>query len=332
MALMQTRRDFLGGIAAAGATSLIRTRWAEAAEGPLETTTVRIQMPGLCVLLSLYIAEEQLRAEGFTDIRYVEAPIAATELLARGKADFGMNYAYNFVRALDAGQPITLLSGVMVGCFELFANEGTQTITDLKGKTIGLQALGSLGHALVTLMAGQVGLDPAKDIHWITDPTVKPIELFEQGKIDAFLAFPPEPQDLRARHIGHVIVNTAVDRPWSQYFCCVLAGNREFVATHPVATKRVMRAILTATDLCAADPAGVVRRLADGGRMARADYAAKTLADNNYKWREFDPEDTIRWYALRMRETGLIKSTPQQIIADGTDWRLLHELKRELKA
>src|SRR6516165_12728191 len=39
MALIQTRRTFLSGIAAAGTAGLIRTRWAEAAEGPLETTT-----------------------------------------------------------------------------------------------------------------------------------------------------------------------------------------------------------------------------------------------------------------------------------------------------
>ena len=330
MALIQTRRGFLGGLAAAGATSVIGTRRAEAADGPLETTTVRIQMPGLCVIPSLYIAEERLRAEGFTDIRYVEASPAITEPLAHGNADFDMDYASNFVRALDAGEPITLLSGVMVGCFELFANEGTRTITDLKGKSVGVQALES--HELVTLMAALVGLDPAKDIHWITESKVKPIELFEQGKIDAFLAFPPEPQDLRTRHIGHVIVNTAVDRPWSQYFCCMLAGNREFVARYPVATKHVVRAILTATDLCAADPAGIARRLAYGGRIARPDYAAQTLADNNYKWRDFDPEDTIRWYALRLREAGFIKSTPQKIIAENTDWRFLNELKRELKA
>jgi len=324
------RRRFISGLAAAGAAGLLRAKRAEAADGSLETTTVRIQMPGLCVIPSLYIAEERLRAEGFTDIRYVEAPPAITEPLAHGEADFDMNYASNFVRALDAGEPITLLSGVMVGCFELFANEGTRTITDLKGKSVGVQALES--HELVTLMAALVGLDPAKDIHWITEPKVKPIELFEQGKIDAFLAFPPEPQDLRTRHIGHVIVNTAVDRPWSQYFCCMLAGNREFVARYPVATKRVVRAILTATDLCAADPAGIARRLANGGRIARPDYAAQTLADNNYKWRDFDPEDTIRWYALRLREAGFIKSTPQKIIAENTDWRFLNELKRELKA
>jgi NitT/TauT family transport system substrate-binding protein len=195
-----------------------------------------------------------------------------------------------------------------------------------------MQAAGSLPNILVVLMAAQVGLDPERDIDWVTDPKVKPRELFEQGKIDAFLAFPPEPQELRARGIGHVIVNTAVDRPWSQYFCCMLAGNREFVATHPVATKRVVRAILKATDLCAAEAARAAQWLADHRRTPRYDYAVQTLSDNGNKWREYDAEDTIRFYALRLRDAGFIKSTPQKIIADGADWRFLEELKRELKA
>ena len=49
------------------------------------------------------------------------------------------------------------------------------------------------------------------------------------------------------------------------------------------------------------------------------------------KWREYDPEDTVRFYALRLNEVGMIKSSPQKIIAQGTDWRFLKELKRELK-
>ena len=154
-----------------------------------------------------------------------------------------------------------------------------------------------------------------------------------QGKIDAFLGFPPEPQDVRARHIGHVIVNTAVDRPWSQYFCCMVAGNRDYVRNYPVATKRVVRAILKATDLCATDPARVARQLVDGGFTARYDYALQTLSENSYdKWREYDPEDTVRFYAPRLRDVGFIKSSPQKIIAHNTDWRFLNELKRELKA
>jgi NitT/TauT family transport system substrate-binding protein len=49
-------------------------------------------------------------------------------------------------------------------------------------------------------------------------------------------------------------------------------------------------------------------------------------------WREYDPEDALRFYALRLHQVGMIKSTPERIIAAGTDWRFLDELKRELKA
>ena len=113
----------------------------------------------------------------------------------------------------------------------------------------------------------------------------------------------------------------------------MLIGNRDYVRNHPVATKRAMRAILKAADLCATEPERVARRIVDGGFTKSYDYALQTLKDLPYdKWRDYDAEDTIRFYALRLRENGAIKKTPQQIIADGTDWRFLNELKRELKA
>ena len=331
MPMIQTRRRFLTAAALAGAADLIRPPQTLAAEGPLETTTVRLLKPGLCVS-TLYVAEELLRAEGFTDIGFVDRPDArAIGQIRRDGGDFGPIYACECVQAIDAGEQISVLAGVMVGCFELFARDGIGSVAELKGKHIGVQAAGPPAQQLLTLMAAEVGLD-ARDVQWVTDPKVKPIELFVGGKIDAFLGFPPEPQQLRAARIGHVLVNTAADRPWSQYFCCMLAGSPHYVRAYPNATRSVLRAVLKAADLCAADPAGIGRRLADGGRVPRADYAAQTFADNNYKWREFDPEDTIRWYALRLRETGLVRSTPQQIIADGADWRFLNELRRELKA
>jgi NitT/TauT family transport system substrate-binding protein len=329
--MMQTRRRFLTTMSLAGAAGLLHVPPAPAAEGALETPTVRLQKVGLCVA-PVYIADDSLRAEGFTDISYVEAPPGAIEPVARGKVDFATLYASQIVRAFDAGEPLTLLAGVMVGCFELFARESIGSIAELKGKRIGVQGAGSPAQELVTLMAAQVGLDPVKDIQWVSDPSGEAVELFVQGKIDAFLGFPPEPQDLRARGIGHVIVNTAVDGPWSQYFCCMLTGNRQFVRDNPVATKRVLRAILKATDLCATEPGLAARQLVGRSRTARYDYAFQTLSENHYSWREYDAEDTIRWYALRLREAGFIKSSPQKIIADGTDWRFLNELKRELKA
>src|SRR5882757_6165917 len=116
-----------------------------AAEGALETTTVRLgKIPSICIAPG-YVADELLRAEGFTDIRYVDlpTPTAAVEAVARGRIDFGLNYAPNYVAAIDAGEPIMLLAGVMVGCYELLGSEGIRSVADLKGKSVGVQGLGS---------------------------------------------------------------------------------------------------------------------------------------------------------------------------------------------
>jgi NitT/TauT family transport system substrate-binding protein len=183
------------------------------------------------------------------------------------------------------------------------------------------------------VIAANVGVDPKAQIEWVASGAVRLKELFIDGKIDAFLGFPPEPQELRARRIGRVVVNSALDRPWSQYFCCMLAGSTDYAENHPVATKRVVRAILKAADLCASEPVRAARMLVDGGFTPRYDYALQTLQEVPYdKWREYDAEDTMRFYALRLRELGMIKTNPKRVIAEGTDWRFLDELKRELKA
>ena len=132
--------------------------------------------------------------------------------------------------------------------------------------------------------------------------------------------------------IGHSVVNSIKDPPWSQYFCCMVVSHREFVRKHPAATKRALRAILKAADACAADPARAARFLVDKGYAENYDYALQALREIPYnKWREFDHEDTVRSYALRLNEAGMIKATPQKIIARGTDWRFLNELKQDLK-
>ena len=334
MPIGHTRREFLAGLSLAGAAGLVGVGRPLADAALLETTAIRlVRTSGICVA-PIYVAEELLRAEGFADIRYVAAPggIASAEVIARGEADFSLTFAAPLIIPMDAGKPITVVAGVHVGCFELFANETVHRIVDLKGKSVGVQAIGASQHVFLASMAAYVGLDPNKDIHWVTSLSPKPMELFVDGKIDAFLGFPPEPEEMRARNIGHVVVNSVVDRPWSQYFCCMLAGNTDFIRNHPVATKRVMRAILKAADLCATDPMGAAKRLVDGGFTQRYDYALQTLTDLPYdRWHEYDPEDTMRFYALRLHEVGMITSSPNQILTDGTDWRFLNELKRELK-
>jgi NitT/TauT family transport system substrate-binding protein len=99
--------------------------------------------------------------------------------------------------------------------------------------------------------------------------------------------FCSRPARAAAKSIEHVILDTAQNRPWPQYFCCLLTANRRFVRRYPVATKR--------------------------SQMARS-----------------QPPKT-RYASTHCYEMGMIKSKPQELVATGTDWRVLDELSKELK-
>src|SRR5215467_917306 len=332
--MTQNRREFIHGMSVAGATALAGLRpGSAAAEPPPETTRLRVvRGPSICTAPQ-FVGEELLKSEGFTELQYIPTDIAGiTKSLAAGTTDIALHFAGPLVIELDAGQPIVLLAGDHVGCFELFGTERVRAIHDLKGKTVAVTQLGLTQHVFLASMVAHVGLNPSKDVNFVAYPPAEAKKLLADGKIDAYLGFPPDPQELRDKKIGHVVVNSSVDRPWSQYFCCFATANREFVRKHPVATKRALRAILKATDMCALAPDRAARTLVDRGFTPRYDYALQTMKDVVYdKWRELDPEDTLRFYALRLHEAGMIKSNPKKILASGTDWRFLNELKKELK-
>jgi len=332
---MIARRRFIQGMAAAAGVAGLRPLLVDA-QAPPETSRLRLAWTGSACQAPQYVADDLLRLEGFRDIEFVDLSegggVGVARKLGAGAADLTMNFVGPLVVEIDAGAPLVILAGGHVGCFELVGTDRVRAVRDLKGRTVAV-ADRVTTFIFLDALVGYVGLDPRKDMKTVFHPPDEAIKLLADGQIDAYLAFPPATQELRARKVGHVVVATATDRPWSQYFCCMLAANREFVRRHPVATKRAMRAILKSADLCAVDPDGAARTLAAKGYSRQLEYATQLMRDIPYgKWREYEPADTVRFYALRLHEKGLIKSGPQKILAQGTDWRFLNELKRELKA
>jgi NitT/TauT family transport system substrate-binding protein len=331
-----SRRDFLTNLSLAGGAALLGLQSdVFAAEPPPETKRIRIPQNRSTCRSPEWIAEELLRAEGFTDVQYIptEGTRGTEQALASGEADIGAHFAAPVILRVEAGDPVVMLGGEHVGCFELLGSEHIRTIHDLKGRTVAIPALDPSPYAFLASMMSYVGLNPNKDINWVKHRPGEAMQLLADGKIDAYLGFPTEPQELRAKKIGRVVVNSAVDRPWSQYFCCMLTGNREFVRKNPVATKRAMRAILKSAEICAVAPEKVAKSLITKGLTKNYDYALEGIKSLPYRrWREYDAEDTVRFWALRLHEAGMIKSSPQKIIAQGTDWRFWRELKKELKA
>src|SRR4029450_12710091 len=334
-----SRRRFLGGVTLAGTVGLLG--WhprPTAAEPPPETTRLRLtKLPSTC-RAPQWVAEELLVAEGFTEVQYVKvqsggrgADLTGSALVA-DQVDLSMQFIGPSILQVDGGDPLVLLAGIQIGCFRLFGSDRVRAIRDLKGKTVAAGPLGGSGHTFLASMAAYVGLKSPTDITWVDRPDSETLQLFAEGRVDAMLASPPRAQEARARQLGHVVVNTMIDRPWSQYFCCLMAGHRDFVRRYPVATKRALRAILKAPALCAREPERVAQFLVDEGYAERYDYTLQALQEIPYnRWREYDPEDTVRFHALRLHEAGMVKTSPQKIIAQGTDWRFLNELKKELK-
>jgi NitT/TauT family transport system substrate-binding protein len=331
------RRAFLRASTVVGAAQLVGLHpRAARAEPPPETSTLKlIQFPSGCQG-PLHVAEELLRGEGFTDVRYIriDNSQAASKMVEARGADIVFQFAAPFVTEIDRGAELVTLGGVHAGCFVLFGGRAVHSVRDLKGKTVSVPVIDGQNTARVYIasMAAHVGLNPLKDITWVAHPVDEATRLFADGKVDAIIGFPPLAQELRAKKIGRVVVDSTTDRPWSQYFCCMLVSYRDFPKKYPVASKRAVRAIVKANAICAQEPERVARLLVDKGVVKQYDYALQTVKELPYaRWRDYDSEDTLRFYALRLHEAGMIKSSPQKIIAQGTEWRFLNELKKELK-
>jgi len=333
-----SRREFLGGLALAGTAAALGVRpelISAAVEPPPETTRLRIHKGKPACWAPAYVAEPLLREEGFTDIQYVFGhQTEVAKMFSEGKFDLNVGFSAKSMYNLEhQPYPLKFISGLHAGCYALIGSTRTRSVRDLKGRTVWAGAIENDGpHLFFSSIVSYVGLDPRTDVNYVWVDKDEAIRLFRNGKIDAFMSFPPGAHELMREGIGHLLIDTNVDKPWSQYFCCMVAGHSDFIKKNPVATKRALRAILKATDIVARDPEMATRILIEKKVIKESEYL-NTLPELKHipynKWRDYNPEDTVRFYALRMRDIGMMKSNPQQFIDQHTDWRYLKELKKE---
>ena len=247
-----SRREFLEGLALTGTTAMLG--WPgpgiAAVEPPPETTTLRILRSDPACCAPMYVAEPLLREEGFTDVQYVygRGGRKSPKMCREGAIDLSPGFSASSMFNLEQQQPpLKILSGLHVGCYALVGSERTHSVRDLKGKTVWAGAIKNDGpHIFFSTIVAYVGLDPRTDINYAWVNKDEAMRLFREGKIDAFISFPPWPHELIEQGIGHLLIDTNVDKPWSQYFCCMVSGQSYFIKKNPIATKRALRAILKA--------------------------------------------------------------------------------------
>ncbi|MGQ0465941.1 MAG: ABC transporter substrate-binding protein [Sporichthyaceae bacterium] len=292
-----------------------------------------LALPPSTCFAAVYVADPLLREQGFTDVQYKPFPAKeAFGKLAAGEVDMGVGYAAAFIPMIDAGAPLVMLGGVHVGCWEIFASGDIKSMRDFKGKTVAIVGSEFIDGRFLGMTLANVGLDMRTDVTLVNHPPTEFARLLSSGEVDAVLAFPPLSTDLRAKKIGRVVLNSITDAPWSSYYCCTVAVHKSWLDRHPMATRAALRAVFKGADSVAADPKGSARHLVEHGHTPNESYARQSLQEIPYDiWRDFDPADSVRFYSLRLREAGVIRSTPEQILERGTDFSHLAALKREPK-
>ncbi len=302
---------------------------------PPETTTIRLAKTFPTCTAPIHLAELFLAEEGFTDVQYIDDTGGdhGAQQTAAGEIDISASKTSGLTTAADRNDPLVILAGLHPTCFELFAGDRVQSLRDLKGKRIHVFSTDATDphYVFMATLLAYVGIDLENEVEFVVSGLPSALAQLKAGTIDAFVGFPPISARIRADNIGHSLLDGITDPPWSQYFCCMATGNRDFVEKHPVATKRALRAILKAADVCAREPERAARYLVDKGYAEDYESMLHTVMHMSYaSWREFNPEDSVRFFALRLRDAGLVKSTPDELIARVTDWHFLEEIKREL--
>jgi NitT/TauT family transport system substrate-binding protein len=189
------RRCFLAGASALGAANLLDIPRSFAADPPPETARIRLMKASLCTAPA-YVAEELLRHEGFSDVQYLDddpREIGTSKLVATGAADFNMSFGLTTLIRVEAGEPVVMLGGVHAGCYELFGTERVRSIRDLRGCKVAVPGIGSTHHLFLSVIASYVGLDPRREISWVTLSQEDGKRQLAEGKVDAYLGFPPDP-------------------------------------------------------------------------------------------------------------------------------------------
>lgn len=305
-------------------------------EGTLETPTVRLARTVITSVTAQAVASEFLKEEGFTDVQYIDVgrPETVFEKLAAGVFDIVLVPAPMVTVRVDAGDPIVALGGINAGCFKIYGTEAIQSMGDFKGQTLSTSGPGLPDDVFLTVTLANVGVDVRKDVTVINRSHAEASAALVAGQVQGMTALPPFSHELSAQGIGHVVLDANVDRPWSQYFFSMPTAHRDYVKKYPVATLRVLRAHLRAADAIAKDPEQGAKAMLALGFIPQPLYEGTLGALREIPhdvWRRYDPADTLRFYALRLREAGLITGTPEEILERGTDFRFWRKLKRELK-
>ena len=301
---------------------------------PPETKTIRLGLAPCDA--PLMIAERHLQEEGFTDIQLLAAANNVATL-TDGKVDISSFFPPPLAAAVEGGKAIISIGGLHTGCSELWAPQSVATLKDIRGHTVIVRSKipDDLSYSFLAITLKNAGVDPS-EVNFVVQPEANLQQLFLDGKSDLLFlattgtfAFRTNPANK-----GHVVLDQAMEAPWSEQNCCFLTVTTDWLRANPVAAKRALRAIYRAADSLPKDRADAAKIATDKGLFGGAANVELVRGAANmvpYDWRKYDIAESMRFHGKLLNAVGLLKLTPGEIVTKATDPRFAKELATELK-
>ncbi|CAG9265679.1 ABC-type nitrate/sulfonate/bicarbonate transport systems, periplasmic components [Paraburkholderia unamae] len=314
---------------AAGATTLSapvltlgRKAWSAP---PLKPFTFAWAPNGFC-LTPVAVAQEQ----GFFEknglkvnlVSYAGSNDQLLQTLSTGKADAAVGMIHRWLKPLEAGFDVKIISSVHGGCVRLIGASaaGVTSLASLKGKTVGVSDLASPGKNFFAILLLKHGIDPDRDVSWRQYPADLLDVAVQKGEIQAIADGDPNLYLLERQRPGaytHLASNLSDE--YAHKVCCVIAARGSLLRSDRATAASLARALIQATDFSRENPREAAKSFAKYTPKFAEDDLVKLYASLTYDHHptNVDLQQEIAYFAEDFKRAGVLKPTtdPQRFAA-----------------
>ncbi|WP_347557122.1 ABC transporter substrate-binding protein [Robbsia sp. KACC 23696] len=311
------RRRLLKASAAVLAAPLIITGQRAFAQQskPLKKVTIAWSATAVCTVPVPVALKQGIFAQNGLDVSFINFAGSTDQLLeaiASQRADAGVGMALRWLKPLEQGFDVKILSGLHSGCIRLLASKtgGVDTLAQLKGKTIGVSDMASPSKNFFSILLKKQGIDPENDVQWRAYPSDLLGHAITNGEVHAVADNDPVIWLVKKNYDLKEIASNMTGE-YANRSCCVLAVAGNVVRKDRPTAVALSRSIQQASEWVANNQRGAAEIFASYAPKVPVDDLVAMLQSMNHHHHPHSDmlEMEIRDYANDLKLIGVMNAS-----------------------